>query len=80
MQWFDAALMPEKLRAIFYYLNNGEPIDATMLGRLLKHIYRETKEVETTANLRQASETRLDFHSGGNPSRVSSMHATIGCQ
>ena len=38
--------MPEKLRAIFYYLNNGEPIDAAMLGRLLKHIYRETKEVD----------------------------------
>lgn len=46
MQWFEAASLQDKLGAIFIYLNNGDPINAPMIGKLLKHVYRETKEVE----------------------------------
>ena len=45
MQWLEASSIQDKLGAIFVYLNNGDPINATMIGKLLKHIYRETKEV-----------------------------------
>ncbi|UJR21492.1 hypothetical protein I4U23_024576 [Adineta vaga] len=44
MHWFDEATVNDKLSALFIYLNNGEPIDASMIGKLLKHVYRETKE------------------------------------
>lgn len=45
MQWFDSASVEDKLTGIYYYLNNGEPIDITMISKLLRHVYRETKEV-----------------------------------
>jgi hypothetical protein len=45
MQWLDGADIRNKLGAIYMYLNNGEPIDAIMIGRLLKHVYPETNEV-----------------------------------
>ena len=45
MQWFEGASTQDKLAALFVYLNNGDPINATMIGKLLKHVYRETKEV-----------------------------------
>ena len=45
MHWLNEAKVPEKLKAVFIYLNNGEPINAPMIGKLLKHVYRETKEV-----------------------------------
>jgi hypothetical protein len=50
MHWFNEAKTPEKLRAIFIYLNNGEPINAVMIGKLLKHVYRETREVHIPFN------------------------------
>jgi hypothetical protein len=50
MHWFNEAKVPEKLKAIFIYLNNGEPINAVMIGKLLKHVYRETKEVYLLIN------------------------------
>ena len=45
VQWFEMANNEDKLRAIFLYVNNGDPIDAVMISKLLKHIYRETREV-----------------------------------
>ncbi len=45
MQWLEGASIQDKLGALFIYLNNGDPIDAIMISKLLKHIYRETKEV-----------------------------------
>jgi len=45
MQWFESASIQDKLGAIFMYLNNGDPINAIMISKLLKHVYRETKEV-----------------------------------
>ncbi len=45
MQWFESASIHDKLGAIFMYLNNGDPINALMISKLLKHVYRETKEV-----------------------------------
>jgi len=45
MQWLDGADTEKKLLAIYYYLNNGEPINAVMISRLLKYIYPEAKDV-----------------------------------
>ena len=45
MQWLEGASIQDKLGAVYLYLNNGEPINAVMIGKLLKHVYRETKEV-----------------------------------
>jgi hypothetical protein len=45
MQWLEGASIQDKLGALFIYLNNGEPINAIMISKLLKHVYRETKEV-----------------------------------
>jgi len=45
MQWLESASIQDKLGALFVYLNNGDPINATMISKLLKHVYRETKEV-----------------------------------
>jgi hypothetical protein len=45
MQWLDGANTERKLAAIFYYLNNGDPITANMISKLLKHVYPETKDV-----------------------------------
>jgi hypothetical protein len=45
MQWLDAANIDQKLAALFLYLNNGEPITAPMISKLLKHVYPETKNV-----------------------------------
>ena len=50
MQWFDSASIQDKLGALFIYLNNGDPIDAVMISKLLKHVYPETKEVETSSS------------------------------
>jgi hypothetical protein len=50
MQWFEAASIQDKLGAIFIYLNNGDPINANMISKLLKHVYRETKEVGISFN------------------------------
>ena len=45
MHWFDEASINDKLSALFIYLNNGDAIDAPMIAKLLKHVYRETKDV-----------------------------------
>lgn len=45
MQWLDSANVQDKLSAIYYYLNNGEPIDSMMISKLLRHVYRDAKEV-----------------------------------
>ena len=45
MQWFENAKVDEKIRAIYHYLNNGDPIDAGMLSKLFRHLYPETDEV-----------------------------------
>jgi hypothetical protein len=45
MQWLDGASVQEKLAGVFLYLNNGGPISAVMIGKLLKHVYPETKDV-----------------------------------
>ncbi|CAF1013617.1 unnamed protein product [Adineta ricciae] len=44
MHWFEDASINDKLSALFIYLNNGEPIDAVMIAKLLKHVYRESKD------------------------------------
>ncbi|CAF3415163.1 unnamed protein product [Rotaria sp. Silwood1] len=49
MQWLDAATVSQKLGAVYYYLNNGEPIGSDMIGKLLKHVYPEVKEDELRA-------------------------------
>ena len=50
MQFLDSATIDKKLSALFFYLNNGAPITAVMISKLLKHVYRETKEVETSSS------------------------------
>jgi hypothetical protein len=45
MQFLDGASVDKKLSALFFYLNNGEPITAVMISKLLKHVYPETKDV-----------------------------------
>lgn len=52
MQFLDNATIEKKLSAIFLYLNNGEPITAMMISKLLRHVYPETKddEVKNFAN------------------------------
>jgi len=45
MQWLDGANTESKLSAIYYYLNNGQPVNAVMISKLLKYVYPETKEV-----------------------------------
>ncbi|CAF0924032.1 unnamed protein product [Adineta steineri] len=49
MHWFDEASIHDKLGALYIYLNNGEPIDANMISKLLKHVYRETRDDEIKA-------------------------------
>ena len=61
MQWFEAASLQDKLGAIFVYLNNGDPINATMIGKLLKHVYRETKEVENLMKFEKNTPTLSHF-------------------
>ncbi|CAF0780810.1 unnamed protein product [Adineta steineri] len=39
MKWFDEVKLHRKLEAIFLYLNNGDPINAVFLAKLLKHMY-----------------------------------------
>lgn len=45
MQWIDGASVEKKLSAVFFYLNNGEPITCPMISRLLKHVYPEASDV-----------------------------------
>lgn len=45
MQFLDGATIENKLAAVFLYLNNGDPITAAMISKLLKHVYPETKDV-----------------------------------
>ena len=45
--------MRAKLTAIYLYLNNGEPINAPMLAKLLKHVYPEAREVCHSCSLLQ---------------------------
>jgi hypothetical protein len=45
MQWLDGANIQNKLAAIFFYLNNGEPITVPIISRLLKYIYPKTRDV-----------------------------------
>jgi hypothetical protein len=45
MQFLDAASIESKLSAVYFYLNNGEPINALMISKLLKHVYPEMKDV-----------------------------------
>jgi hypothetical protein len=45
MQWLDGADTERKLSAVYYYLNNGEPINVGIINRLLKYIYPEAKDV-----------------------------------
>jgi hypothetical protein len=45
MHWLDEANVQNKLAAIFLYLNNGAPITAPMISKLLVFIYPETKPV-----------------------------------
>lgn len=52
MQWFEGASIQDKLGALFIYLNNGEPINAALIGKLLKHVYRETKEVKKNKSMK----------------------------
>ncbi|CAF0910614.1 unnamed protein product [Rotaria sordida] len=49
MQWLDAATIPQKLAAVYHYLNNGEPIDSQMISKLLKHVYLDSKDDEIKA-------------------------------
>ncbi|CAF0758347.1 unnamed protein product [Adineta ricciae] len=51
MRWFDEANLHRKLEAIFQYLNNGDPIDATFLVKLFKHIHPDmtNDEIKSTA-------------------------------
>ena len=45
MQFLDGASVEKKLAAIFFYLNNGEPVSAVMISKLLPHVYPQTKDV-----------------------------------
>jgi hypothetical protein len=45
MQFLDGASIEKKLAAVFFYLNNGEPITAPMISKLLKHVYPEARDV-----------------------------------
>ncbi|CAF3522486.1 unnamed protein product, partial [Rotaria sp. Silwood2] len=49
MQWLDGATIPQKLAAVYHYLNNGEPIGSDMISKLLKHVYSEAKDDEIRA-------------------------------
>lgn len=62
MQWIEAASIQDKLGAIFVYLNNGDPINATMISKLLKHVYRETKEVRENSFQFETRKNELNFH------------------
>ena len=45
MQFLDGTTIERKLSAVFYYLNNGEPINAAMMSKLLPHVYPQAKDV-----------------------------------
>lgn len=45
MQFLDGTTIEKKLSAVFYYLNNGEPINAAMMSKLLPHVYPQAKDV-----------------------------------
>lgn len=45
MQFLDGASVERKLSAVFFYLNNGEPITAVMISKLLPHVYPQAKDV-----------------------------------
>ena len=62
MQWLDGADMRAKLTAIYLYLNNGEPISAPMIAKLLKHVYPETREVCHSLSLIQVGCPRAFPH------------------
>lgn len=45
MQFFDGTSVDRKLAAIFLYLNNGEPVTAPMISKLLQYVYPQAKDV-----------------------------------
>ncbi|UJR27360.1 hypothetical protein I4U23_008652 [Adineta vaga] len=51
MRWLDETNLHRKLEAIYQYLNNGDPIDATFLAKLFKHIHPDqtSDEIKSTA-------------------------------
>jgi hypothetical protein len=45
MQFLDGATIERKLSAIYFYLNNGEPITTSMISKLLRHVYPDVRDV-----------------------------------
>ena len=61
MQFLDGATIERKLSAVFYYLNNGEPVNAAMMSKLLPHVYPQAKDVRSSFSIASGIHSIIDL-------------------